>query len=233
LVVSEKLAAIGEITAGIAHEINNPIAVIQGNLDVIREATLENREELDTEFKLIFEQTHAITVLVGKLLQFARPEEYAGVVDYHVPNEVVRDSIPLVQHLLAKVEIALECDLQATRAVAMNRTELQQVLINLIVNAIHAMPDGGMLRLTSCNHSDNGVEGVCVSVRDSGVGMGPDVLRSIFDPFFTTKRSEGTGLGLSISHDLVRRSGGWIRAESEIGMGTVFTLWLPAVDEDG
>ncbi|HHB81364.1 MAG TPA: two-component sensor histidine kinase, partial [Aliiroseovarius sp.] len=70
-------------------------------------------------------------------------------------------------------------------------------------------------------------------VRDSGVGMPPEVLKSIFDPFFTTKRSEGTGLGLSISHDLIHRSGGWIRAESTLGKGTVFTLWLPAVNEEG
>ncbi len=232
LVVSEKLASIGEITAGIAHEINNPVAVIQGNLDVIRESIGDRAKTLETEFSLIYEQTHAINVLVGKLLQFARPEEYAGVVDYHVPNEVVRDSIPLVHHLLAKVDIRLECDLAATRPVAMNRTELQQVLINLIVNAIHAMPEGGTLTLASKDHDDKGVPGVCLSVRDTGIGMSPDVLKSIFDPFFTTKRSEGTGLGLSISHDLIARSGGWIRAESTPGKGTCFTLWLPAVEED-
>ncbi len=232
LVVSEKLASIGEITAGIAHEINNPIAVIEGNLDVIREATRDCGEDLRTEFNLIFEQTHAIAVLVGKLLQFARPEEYAGLVDYHVPNEVVRDSIPLVQHLLAKVDITLECDLHADRAVAMNRTELQQVLINLIVNAIHAMPAGGVLTLSSRNHDEDGVAGVCLSVRDTGIGMVPEVLKSIFDPFFTTKRHEGTGLGLSISHDLVHRSGGWIRAESTPGKGTLFTIWLPAVEAE-
>ncbi len=232
LVVSEKLASIGEITAGIAHEINNPVAVIQGNLDVIRESMGDSADALETEFSLIYEQTHAINVLVGKLLQFARPEEYAGVVDYHVPNEVVRDSIPLVQHLLAKVDIRLECDLAATRPVAMNRTELQQVLINLIVNAIHAMPEGGTLTLASEDHDDKGVPGVRLTVRDTGIGMSPEVLKSIFDPFFTTKRSEGTGLGLSISHDLIARSGGCIRAESTPGKGTTFTLWLPAVEED-
>jgi len=231
LVVSEKLASIGEITAGIAHEINNPVAVIEGNLDVIREATGDKAGELETEFKLIYEQTHAINVLVGKLLQFARPEEYAGVVDYHVPNQVMRDCIPLAQHLLAKVDIRLECDLTADRAVAINRTELQQVLINLIVNAIHAMPKGGTLTLASENHDHHDTPGVCLSVRDTGIGMAPDVLKSIFDPFFTTKRSQGTGLGLSISHDLVRRSGGWIRAASTPGAGTIFTLWLPAVED--
>ena len=232
LVVAEKLAAIGEITAGIAHEINNPIAVIQGNLDVIREAIDGLGLDLRTEFGLIFEQSHAITVLVGKLLQFARPEEYAGVVDYHVPNEVVRDAIPLVQHLLGKSDIRLETDLKADRAVAMNRTELQQVMINLIVNAIHAMPSGGLLRLTTQNRDEAGMAGVLIGVTDTGIGMSPEVLAAIFDPFFTTKRSEGTGLGLSISHDLISRAGGWIRAESEPGKGTTFRIWLPAVEPD-
>ncbi|MCF6282854.1 MAG: cache domain-containing protein [Candidatus Polarisedimenticolaceae bacterium] len=128
LVVSEKLAAVGEITAGIAHEINNPIAVIQGNLDVIREELGENADAMKVEFGLIYEQVHSINILVNKLLQFARPEEYAGVIDQHVPNDVINDSIPLVQHLLNKVDIGLDLDLRADRPVAMNRTELQQVL---------------------------------------------------------------------------------------------------------
>ena len=230
LVISEKLAAIGEITAGVAHEINNPIAVIQGNLDVIRQEIGDNQAGLTTEFGLIYEQVHSINVLVNKLLQFARPEEYAGTVDHHIPNEVINDSIPLVQHLLKKVDINLTLDLRADLAVTMNRTELQQVLINLIVNAIHAMPKGGELTLKSANQTEDGVPGVIIEVSDTGVGMSPGVLKSIFDPFFTTKRSEGTGLGLSISQDLVSRSGGQIRATSEESIGTWFSVWLPCTE---
>ena len=232
LLVSEKLAAIGEITAGIAHEINNPIAVIQGNLDVISQEIGAEAEGLKTEFDLIYEQVHSINILVNKLLQFARPEEYAGVVDYHVPDEVIHDSIPLVQHLLNKVDIKLTLKLSTDRAVAMNRTELQQVLINLIVNAIHAMPEGGKLQLVTRNQDVEGTKGVLIQVIDSGVGMAPDVLKNVFDPFFTTKQAEGTGLGLSISQKLVSLAGGNISANSELGQGTRFSVWLPSAEFD-
>ncbi len=231
LVVSEKLAAVGEITAGIAHEINNPIAVIQGNLDVIREELGPDAQAMKTEFGLIYEQVHSINILVNKLLQFARPEEYAGVIDQHVPGDVINDSIPLVQHLLNKVAISTDLDLRADRLVAMNRTELQQVLINLLVNAIHAMPDGGALCLRTTNRDLDGVEGVEIEVADTGSGMTPEVLNNIFDPFYTTKQSEGTGLGLSISQKLVTRSGGRIRVESTPGRGTNFYIWVPRADE--
>ncbi len=232
LVVSEKLAAIGEITAGIAHEINNPIAVIQGNLDVIREQMGQAAAPLETEFSLIYEQVHSINILVNKLLQFARPEEYAGTIEHHIPNDVVNDSIPLVQHLLNKVDIALNLTLQASCPVAMNRTELQQVLINLIVNAIHAMPDGGRLDIVTRDVAHEGQEGVEIEVTDTGIGMAPEVLKSVFDPFFTTKRQQGTGLGLSISQKLVLRSGGHIRAQSQPGQGTSFYVWVPCADLD-
>jgi len=230
LVVSEKLAAVGEITAGIAHEINNPIAVIQGNLDVIREHLGSEADPLKTEFSLIYEQVHSINILVNKLLQFARPEEYAGVIDQHVPDEVINDCIPLVQHLLNKVDITLELDLQATHAVAMNRTELQQVLINLMVNAIHAMPGGGTLYLRSADRDHGRTEGVEIVVADTGSGMPPEIVANIFDPFFTTKLSEGTGLGLSISQQLVSRSNGHIRVESSLDIGTTFFVWVPRAD---
>jgi two-component system, NtrC family, sensor kinase len=109
----------------------------------------------------------------------------------------------------------------------MNRTELQQVLINLIVNAIHAMPDGGTLTLRSFDADRDGAPGIVVEVTDTGIGMGADVVEKVFDPFFTTKRREGTGLGLSISQTLVKRQGGQIVAESEIGRGSAFRVWLP------
>jgi signal transduction histidine kinase len=109
----------------------------------------------------------------------------------------------------------------------MNRTELQQVLVNLIVNAAHAMPQGGTLTLTSADEERHGSQGVAVTVADTGVGMAEDVVARIFDPFFTTKRQEGTGLGLSVSQMLVARQGGDITVTSVVGTGTAFTIWLP------
>ncbi|MBR0717144.1 cache domain-containing protein [Bradyrhizobium liaoningense] len=227
LIMSEKLAAIGEITAGVAHEINNPIAVMQGNLDVIRSVFGADADKAKVEFRLLDEQIHRISQIVTKLLQFARPEEYAGYVERHAPASVISDCLPLVQHLLNKTEIAVVRDDRASRLVLMNRNELQQVLVNLIVNAIHAMSDGGNLTLRSFDTEREGNPGVAIEVADTGIGMGAEVIEKIFDPFYTTKRRQGTGLGLSISQTLIKRQGGQITAESRVGSGSTFTVWLP------
>ncbi len=227
LVVSEKLAAIGEITAGIAHEINNPMAVILGNIDVVRQELGGAAGDVETELRLIDEQVHSVNILVSKLLQFARPEEYSDVLELQSPDDVLTDCLVLVQHLMNKVRIDVKRSQKALGAVSINRTELQQVLINLIVNAIHAMPDGGALCLATKNEVVDGVTGITVSIEDTGKGMDKGVLDKIFDPFFTTKQNEGTGLGLSISQTIVTRYGGTIRAKSEPGIGTEFFVWFP------
>ncbi|MBR1123122.1 cache domain-containing protein [Bradyrhizobium lablabi] len=227
LIMSEKLAAIGEITAGVAHEINNPVAVMQGNLDVIRSVIGAEADKAKVEFRLVDEQIHRISQIVTKLLQFARPEEFAGYVERHAPANVISDCLPLVQHLLNKTDISVVREDRASRLVAMNRNELQQVLINLMVNAIHAMPDGGTLTLRSFDSDRDGSPGIAIEVADTGIGMSEDVIEKIFNPFFTTKRREGTGLGLSISQTLIERQRGRITAESAIGKGSTFTVWLP------
>jgi two-component system, NtrC family, sensor kinase len=227
LIMSEKLAAIGEITAGVAHEINNPIAVMQGNLEVVRNVMGKKAQLATTEFRLLDEQIHRISQIVTKLLQFAKPEEYAGYVERNAPADVISDCLPLVQHLLNKARIEVVRENRAVRLVLMNRTELQQVLVNLIVNAIHAMPDGGILTLRTADRDLEGRPGLVVEVADTGVGMTPEVMQKVFDPFYTTKRREGTGLGLSISQTLVTRQGGRISADSEPGKGTMFAIWLP------
>jgi two-component system NtrC family sensor kinase len=227
LIMSEKLAAIGEITAGVAHEINNPVAVMQGNLEVVRNLMGEKVDMARTEFRLLDEQIHRISQIVTKLLQFAKPEEYAGYVERYAPGDVISDCLPLVQHLLNKTRIEVVREDRAARRVLMNRTELQQVLVNLIVNAIHAMPHGGTLTLRTIDQELEGRCGLTIEVIDTGVGMTPALMQKVFDPFFTTKRREGTGLGLSISQTLVTRQGGRISADSEPGKGTTFAIWLP------
>ena len=229
LVMSEKLATIGEITAGVAHEINNPIAVIQGNLEVARSMLGDGGDVATTEFNLIDEQVDRISRIVGKLLQFARPEEFAGYVERLSPESVLSDCMPLVKHVLNRAGIEVVRHDDATGLLAMNRTELQQVLVNLIVNAAHAMPQGGMLTLDSIDEQRHGSQGVAIMVADTGVGMSQDVVDRIFDPFFTTKRQEGTGLGLSVSQMLIVRQGGEITVSSVPGAGTTFTIWLPQV----
>lgn len=228
LVMSEKLAAIGEITAGVAHEINNPVAVIQGNLDVARDVLGPAVTPVRTEFNLIDQQVHRITIIVSKLLQFARPAEFAGHLEPVSPSEVMGDALLLVQHLLGRSEIEVVRQETAARRVAMNRVEVQQVLINLMVNAIHAMPSGGVLTLSTSDAEHAGREGVLFRVTDTGTGIPPERMDRVFDPFFTTKPQGGTGLGLSISFTLVERAGGSMSVESQPDAGASFSFWLPS-----
>ncbi len=224
LVRSEKLATVGQLTASIAHEVNNPIAVIQGNLDLLRELLpADAAQRVAPELKLVDEQIERMRLIVTQLLQFARPSEYAGYVESVAPARVVEDCLVLVGHLLAKTNIEVLRDLQPTRPVALNRQELQQVLVNLMVNAIHAMAQGGTLRLATLESS----AGVEIVVADTGPGLAPDLLAQLFQPFVTRKR-DGTGLGLWISRGIVERYGGDIVASNREGGGAVFTVRLKA-----
>ena len=227
LVMSEKLAAIGELTAGVAHEINNPVAVIQGNLDVLRDILGPAAEPVRQEIRLIHEQVERIRQIVTKLLQFARPGEFAGYAEAVEVNAVVADCVFLTRHNFDRRAIRIETELDARGSIEINRSELQQVLINLIVNALQAMPDGGRLRLATADWIEDGAcVGAQIRVRDTGHGIAPEDLSHIFDPFFTTKKGSGTGLGLSISYTIVERYGGRITVESRPGEGTEFVLWL-------
>jgi two-component system NtrC family sensor kinase len=226
LVRAEKLAAVGQLTASIAHEVNNPIAVIQGNLDLVREMLGEHAAPVRGELALLDAQVERMRLIVTQLLQFARPTEFAGYVAAVDTSRLVDDSLVLVGHLLAKTNITLARDLRATRQPMLNRQELQQVLVNLLVNAIHAMPEGGTLTLASRDVDDNAME---LSVTDTGPGLGPDLLRELFQPFVTRKK-DGTGLGLWISRSIVERYAGELHAaDRDDGVrGAVFTLRLLA-----
>lgn len=229
LVLAEKLAAIGEITAGVAHEINNPVAVLQGNLDVLRDTLGAAAKPVQGELTLMNQQIHRINTIVTKLLQFASPDEFAGYVEAIQVDEVVMDTLVLVRHLLNQSNIEVVHDRHATLAVQINRGELQQVLINLCTNAVHAMKNGGRLSIETRDWSDDaGARGVSISVADTGAGIRKEDVARVFDAFFTTKRQGGTGLGLSISYTLVARYGGTITVKSEAGVGTEFTVRLLA-----
>mgnify|MGYP001627818853 FL=1 len=224
LIVSEKLAAVGEITASVAHEINNPVAVIQGNLDLARSVLAEHAAPVEEEFRLIDDQVYRIGVIVSKLLQFARPEEYSGAAGLISPAEVLSDCLVLTRHQIEAAGVTAETRLDSAGAVRMSRTELQQVLVNLILNAAQAMPGGGRLTLTAEDTPD----GVLLCAEDTGTGIPPELQTRIFDPFFTTKQAQGTGLGLAISHQLVSRAGGRITVQSAPGLGSRFEIFLPA-----
>ena len=225
LVRSEKLATVGQLTASIAHEVNNPIAVIQGNLDLVRELLGPAGSAAVTgELRLIDEQIERMRLIVTQLLQFARPAEFAGYVENVNPARALEDCLLLASHQIARRGITVERAYGATRQPALNRQELQQVLVNLIVNATHAMPHGGALRLATRDHGD---DAVAIVVTDSGVGLSEELLGRLFQPF-VTRRPDGTGLGLWISRGLVERYGGDILASNRTdgASGAVFTVVL-------
>ena len=231
LVKSEKLAAIGQLTASMAHEINNPIAVVQGNLDLMRETLGEHAAPVAAELELLDQQVDRMRLIVTQLLQSARPTEYAGSMEAVDANRTINDSLVLVRHLMANTHIEVVRRLQATRSVGINRQELQQVVVNLVINAIQAMPEGGTLLLHTRDRLDpQGNPGVEIEVSDTGSGLSANVQGQMFRPFFTT-RNEGNGLGLWVSVGLVERYGGSItganrRARGDDTPGAVFTIWL-------
>ncbi|RDE19571.1 HAMP domain-containing protein [Motiliproteus coralliicola] len=230
LVAKEKLAAIGELTAGIAHEINNPTAVILGNMDLLM-AELDEAaaEPVRRESELIVEQVYRIRAIISNLLQYSRPNDYLAQLSPMQVNQVVEDSLVLVRHDLAKKSIRLRLDLRADMTVKGNPQQLQQVLINLIVNAVNAIqvqlkdsPGAGEI----CIRSRNRGEGVLLLIRDNGCGIDSEILPRIFDPFFTRSQG-GTGLGLSVSYGILERVGGEINVRSRPGLGSSFFVYLP------
>lgn len=219
LVKSEKLAAIGQLTASVAHEINNPIAVMQGNLDLLRETLGPQARPVAEEISLMDQQIERMRLIVTQLLQYARPNDYAGYVVALDVNDTLASSLVLVEHLLGQASIHVQRDWQASHSVAINRQELQQVLINLMINAIQAMPKGGTLTLRSRDQQDDaGQSGVLIQVCDTGIGLSEQAKERLFSPFFTTK-TDGNGLGLWISVGLVERYGGSISAHNRHELG--------------
>lgn len=224
LVVAEKLAALGEFTAGIAHEINNPTQVMLGNLDILQSEMGENFAPVKEEVDMVVKQIYRIQGIINSLLQYAKPDEYAGYINQMMVNTVIEDSLMLIKHMRKDYHFELTLDLQANVAVFINEQDLQQVLVNLIVNAVHALPKtGGLINVKSSNWLDKGVR-ICVI--DNGSGISEDKIDHVFNPFFSTKKQEGSGLGLSVSYGLIRKYGGNITLKSEPNKKTEFKIWL-------
>lgn len=230
LVTAEKLAALGELTAGVAHEINNPTQVMLGNLDVLMAELGDRLDPVRPEIDLVVEQIYRIQAIIEKLLKYARPGEYAGYLTEVDVNQVIRETVALVSHMQKQHPFELKLELMATQLITINEQELQQVLVNLISNAVHALPPaGGEVILASGDWEDRGV---CITVTDNGSGMNEERCSQIFNPFYSTKgEGRGTGLGLSVSYGLIRRYGGNITVSSKPGTGTRFKVWLRSEPE--
>ncbi len=222
LIGSEKLAAIGELTAGIAHEINNPTAVILGNMDLLIQELGSEGDIVKQETDLIIQQVYRIRSIINNLLHYSRPADYQTLWSDVNINDVIKDTMVLIHHDLDQRNIKMNFDLKATKNICGNHQQFQQVLINLIVNAIHALDTDGKITIRTRNWRE---EGVLMVVRDTGCGISPEIMPRIFDPFYTQTKS-GTGLGLYVTSGILNHFGAEIMVRSRVGIGSSFFIWF-------
>ncbi|MGB5746919.1 MAG: ATP-binding protein [Desulfobacterales bacterium] len=225
LIQSEKMASLGTLTSGVAHELNNPLNNISTSVQILLEeledADLEYKKELLTQTEGQIERARDI---VRALLEFSRKRSFSLQRIYFlelVDNtlKLIRGEVPANVRLTVDVPVDLLADMDPRR--------IEQVLINLILNGIQAMPDGGILSIRACRESNE--SGFCFEVSDTGKGIPPQNLAKLFDPFFTTKDvGKGSGLGLSVSHGIIEQHGGRIEVKSQVAKGTTFSVFLPS-----
>ncbi len=229
LTQAEKLSSIGLLAAGVAHEVNTPLAVISSYAQMLQKHTRDD-QRLQPVLEKITQQTFRASEIVNGLLNFSRTS--SSVFTSLDLNLVVRETLTLLDHQLRTARIMLEADLQVPLPrIHGSQGKLQQVILNLLLNAKDAMADmqGGVLRLATFDDGND----VILSVSDTGSGIDPEHLHRIYDPFFTTKNAprhgqhKGTGLGLSVSYGIVQEHNGRIHVESIVGKGTTFRLDFP------
>jgi two-component system NtrC family sensor kinase len=232
LIQSESLAAIGQLVAGIAHELNNPLAsassLIQTDIEMIQEQTEKRKidQALMEDLAYSLKELNKTKEIVKSILDLSRQTlTYLEDVDMNV---VIDEALQVLHNQYRSREVTIEkhYDPNLPR-IQGNISNLGQVLINVISNALQAMPEGrGTLSISTSCQQDSG--SIIVECKDDGIGIPPETLKDIFKPFFTTKEvGKGTGLGLYISHEIIRRHGGEIRVSSEVGQGTTVTITLP------
>jgi PAS domain S-box-containing protein len=236
LIQAQKIESLGQLAGGIAHDVNNTLMVISGCIDLIA-ANLESDHPAQEEVAAIDHAVQRASDLARQLLTFARQQE--SLLRKTDLNELIRMSARMLRRVISNQSVfELELD-TALPPVMIDPSQFEQVLLNLVVNARDAMPDGGRLSITTKaplprggNPSGEPEEGpfATVLVSDTGIGIPPEVQKRIFEPFFTTKEAgKGTGLGLAVCYGIVRQSGGSIEVESRLHQGTTFTIRLPAL----
>ncbi|MGQ9687246.1 MAG: sensor histidine kinase [Desulfobaccales bacterium] len=225
---SSKLASIGRLAAGVAHEINNPLAIINEKAGLIKDMAeftpdFPLKEKLLPLTGAILQSVDRCRTITQRLLGFARRMDVS--IELLNLNEVIEE----VLGFLEKEALHRNIDLQLNLAkdlprIASDRGQLQQVFLNILNNAFDAVEDGGRVAITSFEVD---IDTVGVSIQDNGQGMTPETMAHLFEPFFTTKKGYGTGLGLSITYGIVKKLGGDIKVKSQLGVGSTFTVFLP------
>lgn len=223
---ADKLASIGQLASGIAHEINNPLSLILGYTQLLLRDEKEDSEQTE-DLKIIEKHARTCKTIVRDLLSFARgAPSKKGPAHLH---GCIQEILGVVQHQFELDGVSIDKDLDpAMPTMTLDEAKIKQVVMNLIVNAKQAIKDRGVIRIATRYDRDKDVG--LFQVHDTGCGIPPEHLSRIFDPFFTTKGTgEGTGLGLSVSYGIVKDHGGEISVESEPGLGSTFTVVLPVV----
>ncbi len=219
------MEALGEIAASMAHEIKNPLTSIRGNTQYL-EMMLDEKGMTFDELDIIMHETDRLTNMLNRLLNYARPRS-PETEKLHIEN-IMQYVVDLTSRDMSE-GITVKCDFAETPCVMVDREMLESVFINMMLNAVQAMPEGGSIRLETTFDKNRNM--VCASVGDTGKGIPPEISEKIFDPFFTTKDT-GTGLGLPIALRTIKAHHGIIEVESIEGEMTKFTIMLPAVTED-
>ncbi len=224
---SERLATLGQVAAGIAHEIRNPLVGIGSTASLL----IEEFEEGDSRWEdltIILKETRRLDRIVNQIVDYARPREFLPVT--FQLEDLLTESLQVLSKPIAEKTIQVShqfpddlCALQA------DRDQLKQVILNILQNAIEAMPESGTLRISIRDEPYEHEPGVRLRVEDSGKGIDPNILSRIFEPFFTTGKYRGTGLGLAICRNIIESHGGEIHAESQLQVGTTVSVWLPRV----
>ncbi len=219
---AERLVGIGILASGVAHEINNPLAIIRGNAELLEMSTRLNDSD-QSEVATIIKQVGRVERIVSNLLTFARTQKKV-IRPFHI-EELLDDILRQVGHQIPLETYCIEKRYEsAGHDFGGDEDQLRQVFTNLLLNGLQAMGKGGTLTIATT--VDREAESYSVTISDSGAGIAADVKEKLFTPFFTTKHG-GTGLGLAVSYGIVKDHGGDIRVESEIGQGTRFTVLLP------
>jgi signal transduction histidine kinase len=220
LIQSEKMAATGRLAASIAHEVNNPLQGIQGSLELAHTF----RGDVDKQeryLSLAKGEVDHLVATVQRMLDFYRPAK--GTRTEQELNVLLQDVLALtakrIQSGQVQIEFAPKENLHTVQVVG---NQIKQVFLNLILNAVESMPQGGTLRIQARRQEG----GVAIQFQDTGIGIAPEHIDKIFEPFFTTKPN-GTGLGLGVSHNIIAHHGGRLTVASALGRGSTFTVWLP------
>jgi PAS domain S-box-containing protein len=223
LVQSEKMAAIGQLAAGIAHELRNPLAIVMNALFDLRQQLGALSTGVAEDLQIAEEEIERAQATIRNLLEFSRTS--GAEVEHIDVNDLLHRTVQLLQKYMQNNGVQVVTQLDDIPTCAANSNAVRQILLNLLTNAVQAMPHGGELRLRTTRA---GRDRIWIEVEDTGVGIAPENLNKVFDPFYTTKApGQGTGLGLSVVHSVVRRYGGDITVDSVYGVGTTFRIELP------